>query len=214
MKGIVWLISGLGLALLLVSGVSVGSRLSLSNSSSVQDLRFVGQISRRAVGQISQGLNAQATFLNNNPATVISTWGLVSSWISPFIDWFCRLWSDIVEAWKRFLGLFSDESKLTNISPAMREQLRQELLVELERQGLLNSLPLSGGVAGTKYGIMVVPSTGSTTRDELFKKNLSRVFADSVRLKFDREGLTGVITPTFSDGSTGSDYIFVLNPIP
>ncbi len=214
MKGIAWLITGLMLALLLVSGVSVGSRLSLSNYFPLtQDLKSIGQISHQTLIRANQGFKAQKTFLNNS-ATVVTTWDLVFGWISPVIDWLGDLWFNIVEAWRRFLGLSSNEPELAEITPAMREQLKRELLAELESQGLLDFSSSAENVSGIKYGVTVVPSTGSTTSDELLKKNLNQMFADQVRLRFDRDGLTGVVTPIFRDGSEGSDYIFVLSPIP
>ncbi|MFA6253641.1 MAG: hypothetical protein WC640_00045 [Candidatus Paceibacterota bacterium] len=212
MKGVIWLASGLMLSLLLVSGISVGSQLAESgNFFATQDLKVIGQSSSRALGKINQGLNSQLSPLKNS-AAVVTTGNIFSAWLPSLTNWLGNLWQRAVSAWKNFLGLTSQESQIT---PAMREQIRQELLAELKNQGLFNSnLSTNTDALGTRYGIMVAPSTGSTTRDELLKKSLSQMFADQVSLRFDQTGMSGVVTPTFRDGRKGGDYIFVLTPLP
>lgn len=212
MKGVIWLASGLLLALLLVSGVSVGSQLSLpSNFFPVQDLKSIGQISSQALGKINNSLNSQVSVLNNS-AAVISTWDTITGWFYPLTSWLKDLWSRFINAWKNFLGLTPKETP-TAVSPELREQIKQELLAELKSQGLINIDVSAGGVSGTKYGVMVFPSTGEVSRDEAIKKSLSQMFADQVDLKFDQTGVSGVVTPTFRDGRKGGNYIFVLTPL-
>lgn len=212
MKGIAWLISGLMLALLLVSSVSVGSQLSLpSYFSLTQDLQSINQISGQVLSQVNKGLDSQLAVLQSS-ATVISTWDLVLDWVSPIFNWLADLWARIIDAWQRFLGRSSVESQLANISPAVREKLRQDLLAELRSQGLIFE-SLGDDETGTKYGVAVTPSTGSPTQDELFKNNFSQIFADRVDLRFDRGGMTGVVTPVFRDDKARRDYIFVLKPL-
>ena len=199
MKGITWLVSGLFIALLLVSGVVAGSKLiKPDNFFWAQDIEFLGQTSHQVLGQVTQSLDSQVTFLNSS-AVVTSTWSVVSDWFRAIIDWFRQLWSS--------------QEVIPVIMSAEREQIRQEFLVELKSQGLINDDILSSDTTGTRYGIMVAPSTGSTTRDEWLKKNLSQMFADQVDLKFDQTGMSGVVTPVFKDGRKGGDYVFVLTPL-
>ena len=212
MKGVTWLASGLLLALLLVSGVSVGSQLVLSNNlSPVQDLKSISQLSNRALSRVDQSLRAQVISLNNS-ATVVSTGKVMTDWLSPIANWFGDWWQRFIEAWQSWLGLVPAEPATP--TPAMREQIRQELLTELENQGLVNPNLLAGAEAtSTRYGIIIAPTTGSSTRDDLVKKSLSQMFADQVDLKFDQSGLSGTVTPIFNDGQRGGDYIFVLTPL-
>lgn len=200
MKGVTWLISGLVLSLLLVSAVSVGSQISLPlDFFQVSNLKIISQNSNSVVSQLDQ------------LASVTSTWDIIADWLYPLTSWLSDLWFNFLEAWKRFLGLIAkDEPEIT---PAMREKIREELLAELKNQGLVNAELLAGENGGAKYGIMVAPSTGSTTRDEWLKKSLSQMFADEVSLKFDKTGMSGVVTPTFRDGRKGGDYVFVLTPL-
>jgi hypothetical protein len=199
-KGVTWLISGLVLSLLLVSAVSVGSQISLPlDFFQVSNLKIISQNSNSVVSQLDQ------------LASVTSTWDIIADWLYPLTSWLSDLWFNFLEAWKRFLGLIAkDEPEIT---PAMREKIREELLAELKNQGLVNAELLAGENGGAKYGIMVAPSTGSTTRDEWLKKSLSQMFADEVSLKFDKTGMSGVVTPTFRDGRKGGDYVFVLTPL-
>ena len=199
MKSVIWLASGLLVALLLVSGVVAGSNLiNRDNFFLAQDIEFIGRASHRVFGQVNQSLSQQVTFLNNSVA-VTSTGSVITNWFGSIIDWFRHLWPP--------------KEMVSIITPANREQIRQEFLAELKSQGLINAEILSGNTSGTKYGIMVAPSTGSTTRDEWLKKNLSQMFADQVNLKFDQSGMSGVVTPVFKDGRQGGDYVFVLTPL-
>ncbi|MFA5022675.1 MAG: hypothetical protein WC537_00150, partial [Candidatus Paceibacterota bacterium] len=93
MKGVVWLASGLLLALLLVSGISVGSQMSLpSNFFPTQELKSFSQNSGPVLDRINQ------------TAAVASTGDTVSNWLSPITNWLSDLWFRFIEAWKRFLG--------------------------------------------------------------------------------------------------------------
>ncbi len=206
MKGVIWLSSGLILALLLVSGISVGRQFSWSdNFFVIQDLKAIGQIS----GQVS----SQALKKTNQLATVISPWKTVSNWLEPLTNWLGDLWSSFVNGWKHFFGLAPKEELAPIVTPEMREQIRQEFLAELKSLGLVGLDLSSTEVSGLKYGVMVAPSTGSTTRDEWLKKSLSQMFADQVNLKFDQTGMSGMVTPIFRNGQTGGDYIFILTPL-
>jgi len=193
MRGIIWLASGLILSLLLVSGISADPQFSRSgNFFATQDLKFIGQAAGQALGKINQSLNSQFTFLNNS-AAVVSTWDVISDWLYPLISWFNDLWLRFINAWKHFLGLVP----AAPVAPVI----------------LNSNLSTSSDLAGPKYGIIVAPATGSTTRDELLKKNLSQMFADRVDLKFDPNGMSGVVTPVFKSGQRGADYIFILTPL-
>jgi len=194
-----WLVSGLLMALLLVSGVVVGSKLIRpDNFFLAQDFEFLGRASHQVLGRVNQGLGQQVTFLNNS-AAVTSTGNAITNWFWAIIDWLRQLWP---------------QKEVTPIiTPADREQIRQEFLAELKSQGLLNADLLTGDTSGVRYGIMVAPSTGSTTRDEWLKQNLSQMFADQVNLKFDQSGMSGIVTPVFKDGRQSGDYVFVLTPL-
>ncbi len=211
MKGVTWLTSGLLLALLLVSGISVGSQLASSNNFfALQDLKSISQLPSQVIGRVDQGLNSQVATLNNS-ATVVSTGGIIADWLAPIIGWLSDLWQKFLNNWGHFLGLIPLEPAQPTV--AMREQIRQELLTELRNQGLLNQLSTSSEALGTRYGIMVAPATGSTTRDELLKASLSKMFADQVNLKFDQGDMSGTVTPVFNNGRQGGNYIFVLTPL-
>lgn len=197
-----WLASGLLLSLLLVSGISVGSQLSLTNNFfPTQEFQIAKEASSQTWGRLNKSLDGQIKSLNNS-ATVISLGGVISSLFEPLISWFRSLWSKLF-------------NKTPVITPAMREQIKQELLVELKNQGRLASdlMATSSDSLGARYGFMVVPSTGSTTRDELLKKSLKQMFADQVNVQFDQTGGSGVVTPVFQDGRKGGNYIFVLTPL-
>jgi len=199
MKGITWLTSGLFIALILMSGMVAGSKLiQPGNFFLAQDFEFLKGASRQVFGQVNQGLSQQATFLNSS-AAVTSTGNLLTNWFKAILDWFRRLWPK--------------KEVVAKITSAEREQIRQEFLAELKSQGLLNADILTGDTSGVRYGVMVAPSTGSTTRDEWLKQNLRQMFADQVNLKFDQSGRSGVVTPVFKDGRQGGDYVFVLTPL-
>jgi len=83
-------------------------------------------------------------------------------------------------------------------------QIKREILLELEQ--VATTTPKD------RFGLVAVPSTGSTTQDESIKINLQRLFADQVDVRFDTGSSSGVITPIFRDGRRGADYVFVLTP--
>lgn len=200
MKGVTWLIFGLMFSLLLVSGISVGSQLSLPlDFFQVPNFKIISQNPDKVISQFDQ------------VAAITSTWDIVIDRLRPITNGLSDLWLKIIDAWHWFLGLMTKAEP--EITPALREELKQEILVELKNQGLVSGGVLNTDNGGAKYGIMVAPSTGSSTRDEWLKKSLSQMFADEVNLKFDKTGMSGVVTPVFRDGRQGGDYVFVLTPL-
>ena len=172
------------LALLLVSGVSVGSQLSFANVLPIEGGLHSFNL---PVGQLASRVDQLAS--------VTSTWDIISYWLQPLTNWLGNLWERAVTAWQDFFNGRPKEITINDVPSAVREQILQT------------------ATSGVRYGVLVTPSTGSTSRDEALKKSLSQMFADRVNLRFDQGGTSGVVTPVFRDGRTGGDYIFVLTPL-
>lgn len=61
-------------------------------------------------------------------------------------------------------------------------------------------------------GIAVVPSKNSDDQDEIIKQKIKDSFSDEVKVKPDKSGTSGVITPVFKKAE-GDDFVYVLVPI-
>lgn len=61
-------------------------------------------------------------------------------------------------------------------------------------------------------GMVVIPSVGSKSKNELLVKSIKDSFSDEVSVTMDDSGMTGVITPEFRD-KQGKDYLYVMVPV-
>jgi len=116
-------------------------------------------------------------------------------------------------AWGNFFGQLFGGSKSNDLSDVtLREQLKQEILKELQSS---SNISVQDGTASTMYtdtGITIMKSSGSSTIDFNNAKKLQDSFSDRVLVNFDSKGETGVIQPIFRD-HLGEKYIFVITPI-
>gem|GEM_PF-4850496 len=129
----------------------------------------------------------------NLPASVSflsSIYNVVRDWLETLINWLVKVWTNLLQCVRLFLGL---ETPLVSAPTIIQ--------------------PPISITAGENFGLAVVPNNASTTREQLIRDNLQKMFADQVELKFDPVGSTGVVTPNFRDDSQGGDYVFILTPI-
>lgn len=116
-------------------------------------------------------------------------------------------------SWNNFFKQFSGGNPTDNLSDAsLREQLKQEILQELQNG---NTATISNGTVNSMYtgtGIFLMKQTGSSTIDLNNVKKLQDSFSDRVLVNFNQAGDTGVIQPIFRD-RLGEKYIFVITPI-
>ena len=141
------------------------------------------------------------------------------SFLTPTYDWSMARFDDastglvsgLMAIWSKVLGgfgrLFNPPAE--EISPAVIEQLKLEILAELA----IASTTATVSCPVASRGLTAVPSSGSTTQDRLIKANLLRMFADKVEVNFDEGGASGTITPILPDGRRGGDYVFVLTSL-
>jgi hypothetical protein len=150
-----------------------------------------------------------------------SVYDFFFSLVEGTIDWSQDTWSSFIANWRIFLGLEIAPIDLpvfrstADIPPELREQLKQEILVELRAgQTIKNDEVFGGEVPANKpiYAITAIPASGSTTIDQGIKQTLTQVFADPFDIRFDDNGTSGFITPIFEAGRRGDPYVFVLTP--
>ncbi|MEK7136081.1 MAG: hypothetical protein AAB821_00605, partial [Patescibacteria group bacterium] len=133
---------------------------------------------------------------------------------------------NIKNRWQEFV--LGSKSSLVNSSLAgdqtagtalLREQIRQELLNELEgefgsvferlRAGypMVVQEPKNG-----ERGVVIVPEGKTPESNAVVRGRLKQMFSDPINVKFDVDGQSGVVTPEFRS-RTGENYIFLLTPI-
>ena len=153
-----------------------------------------------------------------NVSFAVSVYDIVSNLAGDALCWSQDTWASFIANWRVFLGLevasvLSTPQSISDISAELREQIRQDILVELRlEQG---GDPIFGGAVPADkpvYAVTAVPSTGSTTLDKDIQQNLYKVFADQTDVNFDSSGTSGIVTPIFQDGRRGDPYVFVLTP--
>lgn len=121
----------------------------------------------------------------------------------------------VINNWSNFV-LGKDEKETQLAADLLREQLKQEILAEVNSE-IETILQAQGGgtprliESESGQGIVILPKTDSLSQAEV-KDKLQTMFSDKVMVKFDNTGQAGVITPIFKT-ATGRDYIFVLTPI-
>ncbi|OHA59510.1 MAG: hypothetical protein A2589_01450 [Candidatus Vogelbacteria bacterium RIFOXYD1_FULL_46_19] len=135
-----------------------------------------------------------------------------------------------ISNWTRFLGFGSDDlenkststvpTNLPRLSPITKEEMRQQLLDDLEMQfaGTIAELrqgsspqvlkPASSG----QEGLVVVPAGLAGEDLEDIRVKLEAMFSDPVEVSFEADGRAGIITPQFKN-ATDQDYLFLLTPI-
>ncbi|MDQ5958181.1 MAG: hypothetical protein QG665_532 [Patescibacteria group bacterium] len=122
----------------------------------------------------------------------------------------------LLDNWRRFL--FGEEAGTGSVAPVgdLREQIRQDLINELQGQmdGVFDELR-AGRPAVVRQpsvgenGVVVVPAGSSSAN---VKNQLQNMFSDPVTVRFDVDGQSGIITPQFKD-RTGDNYVFLLTPV-
>lgn len=138
---------------------------------------------------------------------------ILNTVISTFINTKNSITNSVAIAWSGFFDQIFDESNSVDLSNAsLREQLKKEILQELQnggtatvKAGFLNS-------TFTDTGIVLLKQSGSNIVDLNNVKNIQDSFSDRVLINFDKEGETGVIQPIFRD-RIGEKYIFVITPV-
>ncbi|MEK7552555.1 MAG: hypothetical protein AAB505_00380, partial [Patescibacteria group bacterium] len=136
-------------------------------------------------------------------------WLTVGEWWQKILANADYLFKQISFGWRKFLGQEKSSTTTPVFDPALIEQLKAEIKLELARE--LSSAPATRA-AGPATGLVVVPSSGNATADRFLVEELEKSFSDQVEIKFESSGQTGVITPVFS-GGRGEDYLFVITPI-
>ncbi|HRZ30106.1 MAG TPA: hypothetical protein P5274_00320 [Candidatus Paceibacterota bacterium] len=195
-------LTGLVLGVIMLGGLQLGIKL---NDFNLPKERY------QTVASIT--LPASVSFLS--PA-----YDLFFNLASKTVGWSQDTWANFISNWRVFLGLESAPLDLpvfqstADIPLELREQLRQEILVELRAGQTINNEVFGGEVPANKpiYALTAVPASGSTTIDRSIKQTLTQVFADPFDIKFDENGSSGFITPIFQDGRRGDSYVFVLTP--
>lgn len=116
-------------------------------------------------------------------------------------------------SWTRFFSQLSSVGDMGGTSDtALREQLKKEILEELQGGGTATIEAGFGDSTYTGTGIVLLKQTGSTTIDLNNVKKIQDSFSDRVLVDFDQAGETGVIQPIFRD-RMGEKYNFVITPI-
>jgi len=157
-------------------------------------------------------------------------WLKVNRSIKVFANNASYYWQRANDAWRKFVGgeaaeqesingLTASSTPLLTLDPltleALKTQIKSELLRDLGQDG--NSI-ISTTVGNTS-GLVILPSSGDPTRDQITKLELQNSFSDQVEVKFDASGQTGIITPIFQNGSArgeagrGENYLFILTPL-
>jgi len=161
----------------------------------------------KLVSETSAWLKNTGSFLNQGRLSlrekiVFSTQGVWSS--------MSEYQTKAVANWKNFLGT-DGAVTLESLPPELREQIRQEIEAEVKKNlgGAASAEP--GSLALPQEGVVVVPSSSSSS-DEALRKKIQGLFSDQVEVKFDKSGKTGIITPVFKEGP-GGNYIFMMTPI-
>jgi hypothetical protein len=146
--------------------------------------------------------------------TTISSGQLVADLWSVGINYLAGMSDSSVLAWKNFLGI--KDNMNTDLSASgtdpntLKDQIKQELYNELKNEmSASSSLPAS---SGKPAGLVVFPSSGSTTLDSAQTAKIKQSFSDNVIINYDSKNQSGIIKPVFRD-SVGSSYLFVLTPL-
>lgn len=126
-----------------------------------------------------------------------------------------NLFGDVYLAWSNFINqMLASRDSVDLSSNNTREQLKKEILAEIQSEGLGNvSIQDSASTSlFSDSGVVLVKPSGSTTIDLASLKKLQDSFSDRVLVNFNEDGKTGVIQPVFRD-RVGEKYIFILTPI-
>ena len=140
-------------------------------------------------------------------------WLKVDRVAGTFADNLIYFWHQAGQAWRGFLNNRDvASSPPLALDPAALETLKNEIRAELLRDlkpGAVGNIPSAPSAAP---GLVVLPSSGDSTRDEALKLELKNSFSDQVEVKFDPSGQAGIITPIFQSGR-GDNYLFILTPL-
>lgn len=161
----------------------------------------------------------------------------VANFCSSLTDYIANLPTKSILAWKEFLGLnrladkntTSDSVSIPSIPVAAsatssldaktEEQLRVDIYNQLKKEleasiksQMKTAIIQSTGGSISSSGLVVYPSSGSSTLDYQKQQQVQSAFSDKVVINFDRSGQSGVITPIFKS-AVGGNYLFVLTPV-
>jgi hypothetical protein len=70
----------------------------------------------------------------------------------------------------------------------------------------------AGSVTAEQGGLVVVPSTGTSSNNAKLAATVANSFSDTVEIKPDSNGMTGVIKPEFRTVN-GHDFLYVMVPV-
>ncbi len=137
------------------------------------------------------------------------------------IIWVTDLLSEIahriISAWQEFiLGRETVSAPVTGNIPqpaidreALKKEVTAEVLKDLAAQGVV---PGPVPAAWPNAGLVLMPTTGSSSLDRLKQNLIQNSFSDQVKVSLDPNGRTGLIEPIFRSG-TGASYLFVITPV-
>lgn len=192
-------VTGFLLALMLLTGMQVGVRLS------DQVATIDPSVVVRNLASINFSLDRYQILtkveLPNNVSFLANVYSTVSGWFNTFWSWVLDLFNKITQNWWGFLSGEREIEKVPVTTADLRSEIKQEIIEELKQQ------------YGSNLGLLAVPSLGSTTSDAMAKEKMAQIFADKVDVKFDDNNSSGVVTPVFRDGRKGGDYVFILTPL-
>lgn len=142
--------------------------------------------------------------------------GYLSAWWKTFKNIALNYIADTLEKWKDFI--YGSNSTVAISIPrddtALREQIRLEILAELETSGASSGNQTDQDIfieqTGPNKGVLVLPASSTPSGGiETLTSKLSKMFSDPVDITFDSPNVSGVIAPIFS-GTRGNEFFFLI----
>lgn len=145
--------------------------------------------------------------------------GYLSAWWKTFKNLALNYIAQTLDKWKEFVyGTSSTVAiSIPRDDEALREQIRLEILNELETGGVTVSEQEQEEEVfieqtGPNRGVLVLPASSTPTGSiETITSKLSKMFSDPVDITFDSTNESGVIVPRFS-GIRGNEFFFLIAP--
>ncbi len=169
-----------------------------------------------AQNNIRQTAMISNVFLGEFKALAEYYLGYVFAWWKTFKNMALNYIDDTLNKWKDFIYGTSNTVAISipRDDSALREQIRLEILAELEtnRTGVDNQT--DGDVfieqTGPNRGVLVLPASSTPPGGiETLTSKLSKMFSDPVDITFDKTNQSGVIVPRFS-GTRGNEFFFLI----
>ena len=142
--------------------------------------------------------------------------GYLSAWWKTFKNMALSYIADTLEKWKEFI--YGSNNTVSISIPrddaALREQIRLEILAELETSGAGSENQSDEDIfieqTGPNRGVLVLPASSTPPGGiETLTGKLSKMFSDPVDITFDNTNQSGVIVPRFS-GTRGNEFFFLI----